>query len=168
MQYFEKSQKIKLEILKDNNLLNTARSAFDEKIEPFSFGGTVNLYFIGRIPSGKYVALRVFRNNLPEGQESLERQIKLMEYYCQNAEYLDDSLESVPEFCIGAVKGNKAGIFTEDLSNGGSQEIKHCPDNDYALVGPQKRKVFVDIDSCFRAPLNIKIKYFLNKNLIRI
>ena len=167
MNYLERSQKAKIEILNNNRLIDIARNAFDERIKPFSIGGTVNLYSIGKI-SDMYVALRIFRTDRTEGKFDLERQMDLMEHYCQNAEYLDASNQLVPRFCIGAIFGNKAAIFTEDLSNGWNQEILHHPDKVYALVGPEQKIVYVDIDWLFRAPSNLEIKYFLNENLIRI
>lgn len=168
MNYLEKSQQIKQEISGDSRLLDIARNSFNEQIEPFSFGGTVNLYAIGQIPSGLYVALRSLRTDMAEGKGTLEQQMRLMEYYCQNAENLDASRQLVPRFCIGVVYGNRAGIFTEDLSNAGTQTVEHHPDNDSALVGSDKRKVYVDIDWLFRATPGLEIKYFLDKNLIRI
>jgi len=168
MNYIERSQQVKQEILSNPKFLNVARSAFNEEIEPFAFGGTVHLYQIGQLPSGLHLALRAFRTDVAEGQRDLEGQMKGMEYYCQNADYLHSQENEVPKFCIGIINSSKAGILTEDLSNGGAQEFQHHPDNDYALVGADKRKVFVDIDGLFRFIPGLKLKYFSGKHLIRI
>ena len=168
MYYFKRSQNVKEQILLAPNLLDIARTAFDESIEPFSFGGTVHLYHMGKLDSGLYVALRTLRTDVAEGQTNLERQMKLMEYYCQNAESSDSRGELVPNFCVGVIKGDKAGIFTEDLTAGNTQEIDSHPDNDYILVGKDKRKVFVDLDGTSRFIPGLKLKYFLGKRAIRL
>lgn len=168
MDYIDKSQIVKNEILSAPTLLDTARNAFDKKFEAFGWGGTVELYHIGRLSSGLHVALRAFRTDVQEGQNDLEGQMRLMEYYCQNAEHLYSKNEPVPEFCVGVIKGNKAGILTEDLSAGDTQEVEHHPDNDYALVGAEKRKVFFDIDGLFRFIPGLEHKYFLDDKVIRL
>lgn len=56
MGYFEDSLAVKREIESGPEMLNNARKAFTGQSEPFSFGGTVNLYRIGRTPSGLYDA----------------------------------------------------------------------------------------------------------------
>ncbi len=170
MGYFEKSQIVKEEILSLPTLLDTARDAFDERIEEFTSGGTVNLYRVGKLPSGLHVALRAFRTDVQEGRNPLGYQMELMEYYCQNAEYLSghsySDWEPVPEFCVGVVYGEKAGIFTQDLSAGGTEKIETHAGNDYVLVGAEKRKVFVDIDNFFRDMLDLELKYFSGDNFI--
>ena len=168
MDYIEKSQQVKQEILSNPKFLNITRSALNEEIEPFAFGGTVHLYQIGQLPSGLHLALRAFRTDVAEGQRDLESQMREMEHYCQNADYLHSHGDEVPKFCIGVINSSKAGILTEDLSNGRTQEFQHHPDNDYAFVGTNKRKVFVDIDGLFRFIPRLKLKYFSNEHLIKI
>lgn len=168
MDYIERSQLMKPGIISDSELLNSARRGFDEEIEPFSFGGTVNLYHVGILPSGLHVALRAFRPEMPEGRNSLTRQTQSMENFCQNAEHLDSEGEPVPAFCIGVVYKHMAGIFTEDLSAGETQEVDHDLEQPYALVGDEERKVFVDVDELFRLLLDLEPKYFLDENVVRI
>jgi len=168
MSYIDGSQSVKDELLSAPTLLDIVGKAFNEKIEPFAFGGTVHLYRMGRLSSGIHVALRAFRTDVQEGKNDLESQMKLMEYYCQNAEHLYSKNEPVPEFCIGIINGNKAGILTEDLSAGDTEEVDHHPDNDYALVGVEKRKVYVDIDGLYRFIPGLELKYFLEDKVIKL
>jgi len=170
MNYADISKKVKQELLLSPVLLDVTRHAFDEKSEPFSFGGTVNLYQIGQLPSGLHVALRAFRPEQPEGKKSLERQMKNMEYYCYHAETLFDEKQPVPAFCVGVIYMNKAGILTEDLTCGGTQEVFHHPDDEFGFVGPEKRKVFIDIDYMFRMnPFGgPQSKYFLDDMVIKL
>ena len=168
MDYLEISQQVKAELLSAPNLLNIAQNAFNGGIEPFSFGGTVNLYHLEMLSSGLYVALRVFRTDAQAGKYDLESQIKEMEQYCQNAEYLFSEGYPVPAFCVGVVSGEKAGIFTEDLSVGGREDVEHNRDDAYAFVGSDRRKVFIDIDTAFRVRRNIELRYFLESNSIRL
>lgn len=168
MEYIDKSQIVKKEIISESMLLDVVRNAFDQKFEAFGRGGTVELYRIGRLPSGFHIALRLFRTDIEEGQRNLETQMRLMELYCQNAEHLYSRNEPVPDFCVGVIKGNKAGILTEDLSAGGTTEVEHNQDNNYALVGAERRKVFVDIDGLFRFIPGLEHKYFLDDTVIKL
>ena len=166
--YFNKSQLVRISIERTPELIEITRTCFNGKMEPFASGGTVNLYHLGTLPSGLHVALRAFRTSVPEGKYDLEDQMRLMEHYCQNAEHLYSTGKSVPIFCVGVVSGEQASIFTEDLSKGGTQEVRHHPDNNYALVGAEKRKVFVDIDGLFRKIPGLELKYFLNENKVNV
>ena len=168
MSYLDNSQRVKKEIVSAPSLVDIARKAFNQSIEPFSFGGTVNLYHIGKLSAGIHVALRVLRTDVEEGKKNLESQMTLMEYYCQNAEHLYSKQEPVPEFCVGVISGKKTGIFTEDLTRGDTQEVLHDPDNAYAFVGANRRKVFIDIDGVFRYIPELELKYFLEDKLIRL
>lgn len=170
MAYFEHSQEIRQKILLEGNILTQAKRAFNEEIEEFSFGSTVNLYRIGKLPSGFYVALRVFRKDGHFGGSFLGTQKSLLEDYCQNAEELNSEGKEVPKFCVGTVYGKRAGIFTEDLTANGTQHFEHYPDYDFAWVGEgtNRRKVFVDIDHLFKHRREDKPKYFLKKHLIRL
>lgn len=86
--YFETSQRVKREIASLESMLEKARQAFDGQQEYMAAGGSVKLYAMGALPSGFYVALRIFRKDMPEGQYDLNFQKKLMEQYCKNAEDL--------------------------------------------------------------------------------
>lgn len=170
MRYFEHSQDIRRKLLSEEDMLTKAKRAFNGDIEEFSFGSTVNLYRIGKLPSGFYVALRVFRKDGNFGKSSLDMQKSLLEDYCQNAEELDSEGKEVPKFCIGTVYGRKAGIFTQDLTADGTENFEHYPAYDFAWVGEgtNRRKVFVDIDHLFKHRWEKKPKYFLKKHLIRL
>ncbi len=171
--YFENSQSIKKEIESRLDLKNKITMCLDDKIEPFSFGGTVNLYRIGKLKSGLYIALRRFRPEMVEGRNDLNTKKKGMEIYCQNAERLKNEGEEVPQFCVGVVNGNDAGILTEDLTLGGKFDFDHFPDMDFGFVvdGTNRRKVWVDIDHLFSSELghnrnyyrDLGIKYFANE-----
>ena len=169
MVYFEYSQDIRQQLLSERDMLTQAKKAFNGEIEKFSFGGTVDLYRVGKLPSGFYVALRVFRQDRHFSGSSLGKQKSLLEDYCQNAEELNSEGKEVPKFCVGAVYGQRAGIFTEDLTAGGTQNFEHYPDYDFAWVGEgeNRRKVFVDIDYLFKHRED-KPKYFLEERLIQL
>lgn len=170
MKYFERSRAIRGDILSQLSLLNMARDTYKGNIEPFTFGGTVNIYHVGILPSGLHVALRAFRTEMPEGKKGLEWEKRAFEAYCRNAEDLSEEGEGVPDFCVGVIFGQHAGIFTEDLTRGDTSEFESHPDNEYVFVGPERRKVFVDIDYLFREKLlKIKeLKYFLDSNLVML
>lgn len=165
MTYFDKSQDAKRSFTPQ--ILDMGRDAFAGNIEPFGFGG-VHLYRTGRTSSGLYVALRVFRQDMPESEFSLRRQIKLFENYCLNAEELDSEGKEVPGFCIGVICGRRAGIFTEDMTAGGSIDLEHPPDMPFAYVGTERRIVYIDIDGVFRKKDVDSLKYFSLGNRFRI
>ena len=147
--YLEHSQGVKREIERNPKILDAARKAFRGEAESFAFGGTVNLYRVGRLKSGMYVALRAFRIDVDEGMQSAETQAKNMEIYCQNAEDIQSLGENVPVFCVGVMHGEKAGILTEDLTANGQKGFEHRPADAYGFVvdGESRRKVFVDLDA---------------------
>lgn len=170
MRYLKYSQRVRREIESIPELLDNVKRAFAGQAEPFTSGGSVNLYRLGRTPSGLWTALRAYRKDISEGRKDREQQARLMEYYCQNAEELDGEGESVPVFCIGAVCGNSAGIITEDLTANAQYQVEHHPDDDHGFVihGNQRRKVFIDIDGVFRRKFGfgIETKYFSPKNVL--
>ncbi|MBI2578326.1 MAG: hypothetical protein HYW26_01300 [Candidatus Aenigmarchaeota archaeon] len=170
MGYFEHSLTVKKEIESGPEMLNTARKAFTRQSEQFSFGGTVNLYRIGRTPSGLYVALRALRPDTVYGNFDREQQSRLMEIYCQNAERLHDEGKDVPAFCIGTVCGDSVGVITEDLTQGGQVELEHGERDIYGFVfkGDERRKVFVDIDWYYNhIPLSeIILRYFSEEHVM--
>ena len=170
MEYFERSQEVRKEILSEDGLLTQAKRAFNSEYEEFGWGSTVDLFRIGTLPSGLYVAMRVFRKDGHFGDSSVENQKRLLEDYCQNAEELDSEGKEVPKFCVGVVYRNRAGIFTEDLTAGDTQNFEHYPDYDFAWVGEgeQRRKVYVDIDHLFKHRRDTETKYFLDDHLIQL
>ena len=163
--YFEQSQQVKRELQSDASLLDKLRSAFDGKAEPFSFGGTVDLFQFGKqLSSGLWVALRLFRPELNYGGNCEGIQARAMETYCRNAEHLVSKGFEVPRFCIGTTYKGKAGIITEDVSANGQYEIDH-PDGEphcFVTEGEKQRKVFIDIDAVFRYWPDLELKYFAN------
>ncbi len=170
MDYFDLSQKVRTEIETASALLDVTKSAFDCDVKEFSFGGTVNLFYIGKLSSGLHVALRAYRPDMPEGQRDLDFQVFGMEIFCQNAEYLHSQGKGVPAFCVGVTYDGKAGILTEDLTANGQLGLDHHPDKDYGFVGEggDRRKVFVDIDFQYRWDRNTADKFFLSENRINL
>jgi hypothetical protein len=168
MDYFERSMNIRREILGREDILDAAGNAFrDREDSCFNAGGSVNLYRVGKLESGFHVALRLYRYDMDEGQFPWKKQARNMEQYCHNAEFVEARGDNVPSFCVGATDGTLVGIFTEDISNGGDLEVKHHPDQDFALVGLDDRKVFIDMDYQFRFTPGIEKKYFTFSNIIR-
>ena len=161
MGYFERSQGVRQELLSEDGLLTQAKRAFNSEYEEFGAGKNASLFRIGTLPSGLYVAIRV-----PRGWNSLS----LLEDYCQNAEMLDSEGKEVPKFCVGVLYGERAGIFTEDLTKGDTQSFEHCPDEEFVWVGSGKhrRKVYVDIDHLFKWRRHKELKYFLDDHLIKL
>lgn len=168
--YFVNSQKVKDEIKSNSSILENVAKAFREETEPFT-GASHDFYRIGMLESGVYVVMRVLPSSGSDIKAlSFNGQINLMEQYCQNAEYLSSNGERVPNFCVGALCENKAGILMEDLTANDSVELIHHPDNahGYIVQGSDKIKVFVDIDAQYRFTLDIKKRYFSNKAAIKI
>lgn len=163
--YFEKSQEVRCSFAPQ--ILDEGRAAFAGKVVPFGFGH-VHLYRTGRTTSGLYVALRVFKEGSYESSLPLRSQIEHFENYCLNAEELDAEDKDVPGFCIGVICGRRAGIFTEDMTAGGSQELEHPPDKAFAYVGPDRRIVYIDIDRAFRQKEIKSLKYFALKKKVRL
>lgn len=163
--YFEKSQEVKRSFTPQ--ILDEGRAAFAGEVEPFGFGG-VHLYRTGKTSSGLYVALRIFRTDLDESRWPLRSQIKWFENYCLNAEELVAEGKEVPGFCIGVICGGRAGIFTEDMTAGGLQELEHHPDKAFAYVGPDRRVVYIDVDPVFRRKKIESLKYFSLGNRFRL
>ena len=162
MSYFEYSQQLRREIESEESIVTRLKYAFRGDIEPFAFGGTVNIFCIGQTKSGIWTALRAFRPKMPEGMRTTEIQKSNMEIYCQNVEYLHEKGERCPALCIGVVYENMVGILTEDLSAGGKYEIEHNPDLNYGFIlsSENRQKVFIDLDYGFRIPPNRREKYF--------
>ncbi|MBS3151928.1 hypothetical protein J4230_00805 [Candidatus Woesearchaeota archaeon] len=163
--YFQESQMVKAKIVLQSEIIYNANEALSGRLEEFSFGGTVNLYRIGKLESGLYIALRKFRPEMPEGISNLDNKVKKMEAYCQNAGKLRSKNEGVPNFCVGIVNEIDVGILTEDLIANGGFEFDHNPDNEFGFViqGNNRRKVWVDIDHLFgdrKYNRNPEIKYF--------
>ena len=172
-EYFENSQLVRREIESRPDLKNKITMCLDNKIEPFSFGGTVNLYRVGKLKSGLYIALRRFRSEMPEGMSTFNNKRKMMEAYCQNAERLKNEGEEVPNFCVGAVNNNDAAILTEDLTSNGKVIFEHHPDTAFGFIikDEARRKVWVDIDYLYgdiRKNRNPEIKYFSNGEIINL
>ena len=171
MKYFLRSQRVKQEIVSEESLLSRARRAFNSEYEPIGWGSTVDVFRIGTLLSGLYVAMRVFRKDGHFGDSSIETQKSLLEDYCQNAEELDSEGKEVPKFCVGVSCEERAGIFTEDLTAADTQNFEHHRDDDFAWVGERenRRKVYVDIDHLFGPRrYSIETKYFLDEHLITI
>lgn len=150
MGYFEHSQSVRKE-LENSSLVSKVREAFQAKFEPFDVGGTINLYAIGELPSGIHVALRAFRPNMPEGMHDLYRQMQNMDIYCKNAEALIENGYRAPNFSVGVVYHQMAGILLEDISKGGSVPIDRLPIYPYGLIteNGEEVQVFIDIDCMF-------------------
>lgn len=168
MGYFEISQAVKPQILADSSMLTMARRCFAAEVEPFRAGGTVNLFYVGRLASGLHVALRAYKPEVEEGRRDLEVQMQFMENYCQNAEELHSQGTPVPGFCVAVVCRQFAGILTEDLTANDTVPYEHYPDFDYAWVGAERKKVFVDIDALFKHRTFIELKYFLEQHLVKL
>ncbi len=171
--YFENSQSVKNEMERRPDLLQITRDCFAERIKEFSFGSTVNLYRVGRLESGVYVALRRFRHEGIEGHFDLIIKMRYFDMYCQNAEELYSRGESVPEFCVGVTFGNDAGILTEDLTSNGEVEFEHHPDHNFGFVikGDIKKRVLVDIDYLYgsiHVNSDRNTKYFANDARINL
>ncbi|MBS3051191.1 MAG: hypothetical protein J4400_03500 [Candidatus Aenigmarchaeota archaeon] len=162
--YFGKSQQVKRSFTPQ--ILDKGGAAFAGDIEPFGFG-QVHLYRTGRTSSGLYVALRIFRTEL-YNDWTLCSQIKWFENYCLNAEELDAEGKEVPGFCIGVICDRRAGIFTEDMTAGGSQDLEHPADEAFAYVGPDRRVVYLDIDPVFREKKVESLKYFSLGKMFRL
>lgn len=170
MDYFRRSQNVRLEILANDRILTQAKEAFHGKIEEFGWGSTVNLYRVGVLSSGLYVAMRTFRRDGNFEKDKLDAQKKTLEQYCLNAEELDAEGKNVPTFCVGVVYGRRAAIFTEDVTDDGREEFEHNPDSAFAFVGEgtNRRKVYIDIDHCFKFRPGSEAKYFLNNHVIKL
>ena len=56
MNYFKYSQIIKQEIDSTSSLIKTIKEIYQGEKEEFSFGGSVNLYRVGLLGSGVYLA----------------------------------------------------------------------------------------------------------------
>lgn len=63
-----------------------------------------------------------------------------------------------------------AGIFTEDLTAGETQDLEHYSDEacGYVGAGKTRRIVYVDIDGAFKRTPHISIKYLSDKNVIQL
>ena len=150
MNYFEDCQQIKTEI-ESSGLLRKVKEAFSGNIVPFANGGSVNLYRIGNLESGHHIALRLFKLK-GEGQWELPQQKRLMEYYCQHAEALNEDGYRAPLFTIGVLDPKRAGVITEDLTKGGAVNLEHDPNFPYGWIRERGKdiKVFIDIDYWFQ------------------
>ena len=169
MDYFENSQKIRRDLEEDSILLDETQKALNGELSPFGFGINYEVFRVGRLPSGLYIALRSFEENNFMRMEDFDDQINDLEDYCLNAEQLSSQGKKVPSFCVGVVCGNLAGILTEDLTVGGVEKIYQPSSEDYAFFGKDKRKVWIDIDSIFKShPRNKILKYFAKENRIDI
>lgn len=167
MNYFDYSQAIRNKIAASPQILEKTRGAFEDRFEPFTAGGTVNLYFLGRLESGLYVALRTWRKEMLEGKLPFEKRKKNLEIYCRNAEDLSDKGENVPCFCVGVIYKNSVGIFTEDLTAGETKVVTHYPDNDYGFVND--KKIWIDIDYLFNSKhLGAPLSYFAEDHIIQL
>src|SRR3989338_7680205 len=92
MDYFERSQQVRREILRQPELLDAARLALTEKIESFASGSTTHIYWIGELESGVHVAMRKFKKGILDSIDEVTLSsdgIRHLETYCQNAEELD-------------------------------------------------------------------------------
>lgn len=170
MDYFEDSQRIRTEIQEDSQILDVAKRSLARELEPFAGGTHSEVYRVGKLSSGLWVALRttIFDD---------EDQMIQLERHCQNAEKLAthyplDGKMKMPSFCVGVVYGERRGIFTEDLTNGGSLILNHHDSGDPAgyIEEEEERRVtvYVDLDDFPTSKNPQSIKYFLNENIINL
>jgi hypothetical protein len=162
--------KIKEKLLKSKDLLERIQDAFDNLFFPFSEGTSVELYKIGLLDKESHLALRCFSDT---GENSkinslLQIQMLAMEEYCLNAEELKLEKKRVPNFCVGVIYGNLAGIITQDLTFGGTREFKHNFREPFGYLEGSDNPIYIDIDGEYRIPNQGGFKYFLEKNRISL
>jgi hypothetical protein len=170
--YFEHSQEVKREIEQSSDLLDKIRDSFHGKGDRIAHTDCTEIWRIGKLESGLYIALRI------DYSPFLFEMTKLsLENYCSNAERLFNEGNNVPDFCVGVTLDEDAGIITEDLTDnnrntltetGKGSEKARClqtkPDG-------ETKEIYVDIDSKWSADPKINrgnLRYFKEGNYIRL
>ena len=144
---FINSQEVKQQIISHRHTMDKLESGlWNGKL--INGASQTQIYEIGKLPSGIYVALRwigVYSSNL-ELMNHMQK--SRLESYALNAENLSSQGIDVVSFCVGVYLKGEVGLLLEDLTAGGKNKVTALDDVVCSVVSQEgmERLVHVDID----------------------
>jgi hypothetical protein len=168
--YFDYSQQIKKEIEGRVDLTQKLREHFSGKtpLEYIGGGSSNDIYSLGRLESGIYVALR--ESKVVKEVGLVEEFLQVYEGYCQYAEQLSSTMNigKVVSFCVGASIGRdgRAGILLEDFSEGKKKTLLEQNDGLSSVCFETGETFLTDLDVDEISPKGIK--FFAPEHRINI
>lgn len=178
--YFELSQEIKKDVLRDHELMNALARHYGLAegfpLQVIGKGSLNTVYSLGKTRNGIYVALREEKTvtqhkTHPNCFQSPPAGLwlKEQEHYCLTAEKLFSQGKQVPGFCIGVICGMMVGVVTEDLTEGRKyllSDNKPGEQHGTRTRNGIEEKLYFDLDNIGEAVHIERLKYLLPQNTI--